>query len=58
MVNAGTVSEAGRMLSRKRWGDTRLKSLIAELEQRRAELGADHLRELQELVDERSDDRG
>jgi hypothetical protein len=58
MANASTVSEAGRMLSRKRWGDTRVRSLIVELEQRRGELGPDHLRELRELVDERSEARG
>lgn len=57
MTDAG-VSVAARELSRKRWGDTRLKTLITELGQRRAELSAQNLRGLRELVDERSEPDG
>lgn len=55
MVDA---SVAARELSKRRWGDTRLKTLITELAQRRAELSVQHLRELRELVDERSEADG
>ena len=45
-------SEAARALARARWGTTRIDAMIAELGQRRDELGPVQRAELRSLVDD------
>jgi hypothetical protein len=52
------ASEAGRRLAAARWGDTRVKALVRELAQRRAELAPAHLAELRALVGMKGRDDG
>jgi hypothetical protein len=45
-----TASEAARAMARSRWGDTKLRSAIATLRDRRDELGEPLRAELREIA--------
>lgn len=47
---AVATSEAARALAMQRWGSTRLDRLVTEVSERSAELGADQLDRLREVV--------
>lgn len=46
------ASDAARTLSRARWGDQRLRSIVGELERRRDELAAEQIDRLRTLVEQ------
>jgi hypothetical protein len=45
------LSAAGRALSERRWGHPRVQTLVAELRERRDQLGVEQLEVLRELVE-------
>jgi hypothetical protein len=51
MADAAT-SEAARALSRARWGDSRVRTLVAELVSRRDELSDEQRAALRQVADE------
>jgi hypothetical protein len=49
------VSAAARELSRQRWGDQRVRSLVRELEQRREQISAEDRDRLRALAEQQED---
>ena len=56
--DSAALSAAGRALSERRWGRPRVQTLVAELRERRDQLGTAQLEALTELVEEAKAMRG
>ena len=50
-MRSDDLSAAGRALSERRWGHPRVQTLVAELRERRDQLGTEQLEQLRELLD-------
>jgi hypothetical protein len=51
-MRSDDLSAAGRALSERRWGHPRVQTLVAELRERRDQLGTAQIEQLRELVEE------
>jgi hypothetical protein len=58
MADAEIVSEAARALAAQRWGDTRIRGLIGELQAKAGELTAENRRVLADLAAGRTEGAG
>jgi hypothetical protein len=51
-VRRPDASAAGRALAEKRWGHSRVETLVSELRERRDQLRTEQLEQLRELLDQ------